>query len=137
MSRKSTLPKRLQPMLATLTDAPFDDPDWVFEDKYDGFRMVSEIRDGKVALYSRNGKIISHPYIEVAKAIGKDGVSHFQLLQNAPRHEAKLLYCAFDLMFADGEDIQPRGTRGEARLPFSPPLATDPTKRASAFFSAE
>jgi bifunctional non-homologous end joining protein LigD len=39
-------------------------------------------------------------------AIGKDGVSHFQLLQNALRHEAKLLYCAFDLMFADGEDLR-------------------------------
>ena len=102
MSRTSTLPKRLQPMLATLTDAPFDDPGWVFEDKYDGFRMIAEIRRGKVALYSRNGKIISHSYIEVAKAlegvkgdavidgelvaIGKDRVSHFQLLQNALRH---------------------------------------------------
>jgi hypothetical protein len=69
MSRTSTLPKRLQPMLATLTDAPFDDPGWVFEDKYDGFRMIAEIRRGKVALYSRNGKIISHSYIEVAKAL--------------------------------------------------------------------
>ena len=39
-------------------------------------------------------------------AIGKDGVSHFQLLQNALRHEAKLLYCAFDLMFHDGEDLR-------------------------------
>jgi bifunctional non-homologous end joining protein LigD len=122
MSRTSTLPKRLQPMLATLTDAPFDDPEWIFEDKYDGFRMVSEIRGGKVALYSRNGKIISHSYVEVARAlegvktdavidgelvaIGKDGVSHFQLLQNALRHEAKLLFCAFDLMFADGEDLR-------------------------------
>ena len=122
MSRSSTLPKRLQPMLATLTDAPFDDPKWIFEDKYDGFRMVSEIRRGKVTLYSRNGKIISHSYTEVAKAlegvksdavidgelvaIGKDGVSHFQLLQNALRHEAKLLYCAFDLMFVDGEDLR-------------------------------
>jgi len=122
MARKSTLPNRLQPMLATLTDAPFDDPDWVFEDKFDGFRMVAEIRRGRVALYSRNGKIISHSYVEVAKAlegvkadavidgelvaIGKDGVSHFQLLQNALRHEAKLLYCAFDLMFAAGEDLR-------------------------------
>jgi bifunctional non-homologous end joining protein LigD len=69
MSRTSTLPKRLQPMLATLTDAPFDDPGWVFEDKYDGFRMIAKIRRGKVALYSRNGKIISHSYIEVAKAL--------------------------------------------------------------------
>jgi bifunctional non-homologous end joining protein LigD len=122
MSRTSILPKRLQPMLATLTDAPFDDPGWVFEDKYDGFRMIAEIKNGKVALYSRNGKIISRNYIEIAKAlegveadavidgelvaIGKDGVSHFQLLQNALRHEAKLLYCAFDLMFENGEDLR-------------------------------
>lgn len=122
MSRTSTLPKRLQPMLATLTDAPFDDPGWIFEDKFDGFRMVAEIRSGKVALYSRNGKVISRSYIEVAEALedvkgdavidgelvalGKDGVSHFQLLQNALRHEAKLLYCAFDLMFADGEYLR-------------------------------
>lgn len=124
MSRTSTLPKRLQPMLATLTDAPFDDPGWVFEDKYDGFRMIAEIKNGKVALYSRNGKIISCSYIEVAKAlegveadavidgelvaIGKDGVSHFQLLQNALRHEAKLLYCVFDLTFENGEDLRKR-----------------------------
>ena len=122
LPRKSTLPNRLQPMLATLTDAPFDDPDWVFEDKFDGFRMVSEIRGGRVALYSRNGKIISHSYVEMAQAlegvkadavidgelvaIGNDGASHFQLLQNALRHKAKLLYCAFDLMFADGKDLR-------------------------------
>src|SRR6185436_21083568 len=103
MSRTTTLPKRLQPMLATLTDAPFDDRGWVFEDKYDGFRMIAEIARGKVTLYGRNGKIISRSYIEVARAlesiksdavidgqlvaIGTDGVSHFQLLQNALRHE--------------------------------------------------
>ena len=84
--------------------------------------MVAKIEGGKVTLYSRNGKIISHSYIEVAKALegvkgdavidgelvalDKDGVSHFQLLQNALRHEAKLLYCAFDLMFHDGEDLR-------------------------------
>src|SRR5215204_3057005 len=112
MSRTSTLPKPLQPMLATLSDGPFDDPEWVFEDKYDGFRMVAKIEGGNVSLYSRNGKIISNSYIEVAKALegvkGKAvidgelvaldqaGVSHFQLLQNARRHEAKLLYCVFD-----------------------------------------
>src|SRR3979490_1568636 len=122
MSRTSTLPKRLQPMLDTLTDAPFDDPGWVFEDKYDGFRVIAEIRKGKVALYTRNGNIISRNHIEVAKAlagaegdavidgelvaIGKDGVSHFQLLQNALRHEAKLLYCAFDLMFENAVDLR-------------------------------
>jgi bifunctional non-homologous end joining protein LigD len=122
VARTSTLPKRLQPMLATLIDAPFDDKDWIFEDKYDGFRMVATIEGGEVTLYSRNGKIISHNYIEVAKAlegikhdavidgelvaIGSDGLSHFQLLQNARRHEAKLQYCAFDLMFQKGDDLR-------------------------------
>src|SRR5678815_3805176 len=122
MGRTSALPKRLQPMLATLTDKPFDDDEWVFEDKYDGFRMVANIEGGKVTLYSRNGKIISHNYIEVAKAlegvrgdavidgelvaIDSSGVSHFQLLQNALRNKARLQYRAFDLMFQDGEDLR-------------------------------
>src|SRR6185312_10626746 len=84
--------------------------------------MIAKVEGGKVALYSRNGKIISRNYTEVAKAlegvkgdavidgelvaIGKDGVSHFQLLQNALRHEAQLQYCAFDLMFQNGEDLR-------------------------------
>jgi bifunctional non-homologous end joining protein LigD len=122
MGRVSTLPKWLQPMLATLTDGPFDDPGWVFEDKYDGFRMVAKIESGKVTLYSRNGQVISGNYIEVARALegvkgdavidgelvalDENGVSHFQLLQNALRRRAKLLYCAFDLMFQNGEDLR-------------------------------
>ncbi|EAQ35274.1 DNA ligase-like protein [Nitrobacter sp. Nb-311A] len=122
MARVSTLPKQLQPMLATLTDGPFDDKGWIFEDKYDGFRMVAKIASGKVALYSRNGKIISHSYIEVARALegvkgdavidgelvalDDEGVSHFQLLQNALRRQARLRYFAFDLMFQDGDDLR-------------------------------
>jgi bifunctional non-homologous end joining protein LigD len=122
VARTSTLPKQLQPMLATLTDAPFDDRDWIFEDKYDGFRVLATIEGGEVTLYSRNGKIIGHNFIQVAKAlegikhdavidgelvaIGIDGLSHFQLLQNARRQQAKLQYYAFDLMFQDGDDIR-------------------------------
>src|SRR3954451_490933 len=84
--------------------------------------MVATIEGGKVTLYSRNGKIISQTYIEVAKAmeavngnavidgelvaLDNKGVSHFQLLQNARRDEAKLKYYAFDLMFHDGEDLR-------------------------------
>src|SRR3954452_5422908 len=86
-------------MLATLTDTPFDDPQWVFEDKYDGFRMVASIEGGKVSLYSRNGKIVSDSYKDVARvlervqgdavldgelvALDGSGISQFQLLQNA------------------------------------------------------
>jgi bifunctional non-homologous end joining protein LigD len=84
--------------------------------------MVANIESGKVTLYSRNGKIISDSYIEVAKALegvkgdavidgelvalDEEGVSHFQLLQNALRQKARLLYCAFDLMFQDGDDLR-------------------------------
>jgi ATP-dependent DNA ligase len=87
MARTSTLPKRLQPMLATLTDAPFDDKGWIFEDKYDGFRMVAKIEDGSVILYSRNGQITFSADAERA----------------SPRGETPL---AFDLMFYDGEDLR-------------------------------
>jgi len=135
---------------ADACDAPFDDPGWVFEDKYDGFRMIAEIRRGKVALYSRNGKIISHNYIEVAKAlegvkgdavidcelvaIGKDGISHFQLLQNALRHEAKLLYCAFDLMLENAVDLRKlplleRKKRLKAILPLDRLIAFSPHRK--------
>ena len=109
-------------MLATLTDAPFDDPDWVFETKWDGFRMVACLERGKVTLYSRNGKIISDSYRPVAEALerlkadavldgelvalDRRGVSHFQLLQNALRAEATLRYAIFDLMFLNGEDLR-------------------------------
>jgi hypothetical protein len=71
MPRESSLPRQLQPMLATLTDAPFDDPDWVFETKWDGFRMVALIEGGSVTLYSRNGKVVDERYRLVATALEK------------------------------------------------------------------
>ena len=122
MPRVSKLPQRLQPMLAVLTDAPFDDADWVFESKWDGFRMVTSIEGGKVALFSRNGKIVSESYRVVARALEKikhdavldgelvaldaHGRARFQLLQNALRSQANLRYYLFDLMFLDGADVR-------------------------------
>ena len=42
-------------MLATLVNEPFDDKEWVFETKWDGFRLVTEKRGKTVRLWSRNG----------------------------------------------------------------------------------
>jgi bifunctional non-homologous end joining protein LigD len=109
-------------MLATLIDKPFDDKGWVFETKWDGFRMVAVVKKGVVTLYSRNGVPVTERYARVAKALGKikrdavldgelvaldkRGVSRFQLLQNALRTKANLRYYLFDLMFLDGKDMR-------------------------------
>lgn len=124
MAREQKLPAYLRPMLATLVDAPFDDTEWVFETKWDGFRMVTEILNGKVTLYSRNGQIVTDRYKVVAQALkkvkhdcvldgelvalDKQGVSRFQLLQNALRTKIPLQYCMFDIMFLDGQDLRGR-----------------------------
>jgi bifunctional non-homologous end joining protein LigD len=122
MPRQSKLPKLLQPMLATLTDASFDDPAWVFETKWDDFRLVASIEKRSVTLYSRNGLVISNNYKPIAKALEKvrhdcavdgelvacdaHGISRFQLLQNALRSTTNLHYCVFDLIAADGRDLR-------------------------------
>ena len=60
-----------RPMLATLTDKPFDDPDWVFETKWDGFRAIAVARLGHASLYSRNLNDISRKYPSVCQALAK------------------------------------------------------------------
>jgi bifunctional non-homologous end joining protein LigD len=112
----------LRPMLATLTDKPFDDPDWIFETKWDGFRLTAEIKDGSVALYSRNLIDLSRKYPSVCSALrglrrfavidgelvalDARGRSRFQLLQNAERETVRLRYCVFDLIYLDDQDLR-------------------------------
>ena len=109
-----------RPMLATLTDKPFDDPGWVFETKWDGFRVVALVKSGKVTLYSRNGLDLSAKYPTICKALratsheavfdgelvalDQAGRSHFQLLQNSEREPVRLGYCVFDLLYLDRKD---------------------------------
>ena len=112
----------LRPMFATLTDKPFDDPDWVFEMKWDGFRTIAVARSGHASLYSRNLNDISRKYPSVCQALAKikdeavldgelvaldeHGRSRFQLLQNAEREPVRVLYCVFDLLYLDGKDLR-------------------------------
>ena len=62
----------LRPMLATLTDKPFDDPAWVFETKWDGFRAIAVAAPGHATLYSRNGNDISRKYPSICSAPRRD-----------------------------------------------------------------
>ena len=81
-----------------------------------------KIEKGSVTLYSRSGLIVSDNYKPIAKALEKvkqdavidgelvaldaQGVSRFQLLQNALNTSANLHYCVFDIMFLGGEDLR-------------------------------
>lgn len=112
----------LRPMLATLTDKPFDNPDWLFETKWDGFRAIAVIEPGSAKLHSRNLLDVSAKYPTICAALAKTDVtavldgemvaldehgrSRFQLLQNSDREKTRLRYCVFDLLYLDGRDMR-------------------------------
>jgi hypothetical protein len=120
--RTRSMNPALRPMLATLVDKPFDDKNWVFETKWDGFRLVSEKRGRAVRLWSRNGIDVTEKYAVLLPALQKidgscvldgelcaldaHGRSRFQLLQNALNKKATLLYVLFDVLFVGGRDIR-------------------------------
>ena len=58
-------------MLATLVDEPFDDKAWVFETKWDGFRLITEKIGDKVRLWSRNGIDVTKRYALIIPAFEK------------------------------------------------------------------
>jgi bifunctional non-homologous end joining protein LigD len=107
-------------MLATLVDEPFDRPGWVYEEKYDGYRILAYKEGKSVTLLSRNAKDRSDSFSEVARAVAKlkddtlllDGevvafdrrlVSRFQLLQQG---EVPYVYAVFDCLFRNGTDLR-------------------------------
>ena len=108
-------------MLARETDEPFDDKEWLFEIKWDGYRAVTEKKDDDILLYSRNGlsfntsyPIIVHELLKITEdavldgeivVLNKDGRSDFQLLQHYSENTDKpILYYVFDLLQLNGHD---------------------------------
>lgn len=63
------MPKDIKPMLATLVDTPFDKKDWIFEVKWDGYRTIAEVEEGKVRIYSRNGLSFNTYFPEIAREL--------------------------------------------------------------------
>ena len=107
-------------MLATLVSKPFDEPGWVFEEKYDGIRVLAYKEGKRVSLLSRNDVERTKDFPEVVAAIAAlkpaclllDGevvvfdrsrVSRFQLLQQRKGHTS---YAVFDCLYADSKDLR-------------------------------
>ena len=149
MIKHGTLPQtraldaRIMPMLATAASQPFDSPEWAFEPKLDGVRVIAFVEGGVVRLQSRNLRDVTAQYPEVELscahaltgayraildgeivAVDKDGRPSFQLLQprmhttdvkRARRDGAPLFFYVFDLLWVDGEELTSRPLRDRVR----------------------
>lgn len=116
------MPHRVEPMLASSVNKPFNHPDWLFEVKWDGYRAIAETGKKGALLYSRNQLPLAGRFPPVAKAlkelsgeavldgeivaVDKDGVPRFQLLQDYRRTgRGYLVYYVFDILFYRGRDL--------------------------------
>jgi bifunctional non-homologous end joining protein LigD len=131
---KRPMPTAIHPMLATPVDKPFDGTEWLFEIKWDGYRAIAFIDEGKLRLVSRNQNDLTARFPELkdlpksvrAKAaildgevvaLDDEGRASFSLMQQrtgfrpggkrvATKAGVPVLYYAFDLLYLDGYDLR-------------------------------
>ena len=114
------IPFRVDPMLPTLVKDPFHQPGWVYEEKYDGDRILAYKEGERVRLLSRNAKDHTALFPKIAAAVGalvsrtllldgevvafdRRGISRFQLLQQG---RVEPSYAVFDCLYVDGRDLR-------------------------------
>jgi len=115
-------PTNLSPMLATLVDKPFDEPGWLYEIKWDGYRAVIYLHNGEVEMRSRNNKSFNEKFYAVYNALQKwkinavldgeiivindKGISNFGDLQNwRSEADGELILYLFDMLWLDGYSL--------------------------------
>ena len=127
------MPQIISPMLATLIEKPFSDPEWLFEIKWDGYRAISFVEKDSFRFISRRNidLIKKFPQAETIPGlinaqsaildgeivvVDKNGKPNFQKLQNIARffrsrsipteENVSLIYYVFDLLYLDGRDLR-------------------------------
>jgi bifunctional non-homologous end joining protein LigD len=122
---RSTLPEKQAPQLASVAEAPPLDDGWLTEIKFDGYRVLASVKQGKVRLLTRNGndwtdrlpaaaRAVGQLYVDSAMvdgelvALDKDGISSFPMLQAAlsSGRDETLVFYLFDLLYLDGWDLR-------------------------------
>jgi bifunctional non-homologous end joining protein LigD len=130
LAAKTTIPFRVKPMLATLVREPFDREGWVYEEKYDGDRILAYKEGKRVSLLSRNSKDRTGDFPRIAAAVlglkpqtllldgevvvfDRRSVSRFQLLQEG---KGEPVYVVFDCLYQNGKDLrrEPLSSRRQA-----------------------
>ena len=119
----AVMPKFVEPELAKLVEQPPTGAGWAHEVKFDGYRLQLRVEDGEATVRTRKGLDWSDKFMAIAEqaeglpdcmidgeavAIDEGGVPNFSALQAAlsDGRSDKLVYYAFDLLFADGEDLR-------------------------------
>ncbi|MEX0716676.1 MAG: DNA ligase D [Planctomycetaceae bacterium] len=124
-AKKARPPRTLQPELATLAPHAPEGDDWLHELKFDGYRLLAFVEDGRVRLLTRRGNDWTDRFPTVAAAVGElpinhaildgevvalrsDGTTDFQKLQNWMRQgkDERLAYFVFDLPHCGGYDLR-------------------------------
>jgi bifunctional non-homologous end joining protein LigD len=135
-AKKAAFPRAARPMLASLAEGPFSHPDWFYEPKLDGYRILAGIRGGEVTLTSRNGGDLTRRYAALEPSLSRQPASEvlldgeiialdeqgrpcFGCMQNyvksSKAEAAPLIYYVFDILYLDGYDL--RGCPLAARRP--------------------
>jgi ATP-dependent DNA ligase len=131
----SSFPDWIEPMAATLTQERFTGPEWIFERKFDGIRLLAFKQGGDVRLFSRNR--LPHHYPAVIAAIA-DLPPHDLILDGEMtwRGEENVAYHVFDIMWLDGQDVMSLPTDRRRALLGELPLRS-PLERVAALDEAK
>lgn len=121
-AQKEEMPELIKPMIAETTPKIFDDPDWLFEIKWDGYRAIAKKKSDAVELISRNGikfmkyrliefelKNIDHDVILDGEIVVVDevGRADFHSLQNYEQTAVgNLVFYVFDILHLDGYNLR-------------------------------
>ena len=121
-AQPTPMPKNIEPMLATLVSEPINEPEWVYEMKWDGYRAVAYIKNNKVDICSRNNKSFNQKFYPLHEAleqwninavvdgeivvVNEQGLPDFSGLQ-LWRSEAdgQLFYYLFDILWLEGYSV--------------------------------
>ena len=120
--KKSKIPGSVDPMLCTLTKEVIEDEKYLYELKWDGYRIISYVQKGKVRMDSRSALDYTNKYPILSSALrdlGRDlvldgevvvfneeGRPDFDALQKYDGQDAPLSYCLFDILWLDGFDLK-------------------------------
>jgi bifunctional non-homologous end joining protein LigD len=143
-AHRAPMPKTIQPMLATLVEEPFNDDQWLYEVKWDGYRAVTFLKSGSATLVSRNHNDLTDEFPEIARALADLGVenaildgevvaldpqgrSSFSLMQQRTgmtsptkfrSRDASLpiVYYLFDLLYLNGYNLMRVGLEQRKQL---------------------